>query len=84
MCFTNKDAYYYYIIIISTDQSVLKRNARVLRTGSGQNGPAHGSEPLWRQENVRAHLGPCHLTGENQLFSAGQTGQMESDIYISH
>ena len=26
--------------------SVLKRNARVLRASSGQNGPAHGSEPL--------------------------------------
>ena len=29
-----------------SDQSVLKWNARVLRTGSGENGPAHGSEPL--------------------------------------
>ena len=28
------------------DQSVLKWNARVLRTGYGQNGHAHGSEPL--------------------------------------
>ena len=29
-----------------SDQSVLKKNARVLRTGSGRNGPARGSEPL--------------------------------------
>ena len=29
-----------------SDQSVLKWNAQVLRTGSGQNGHAHGSEPL--------------------------------------
>ena len=29
-----------------SDQSVLKWNARGLRTGSGQNVPAHGSEPL--------------------------------------
>ena len=28
------------------EQSVLKWNARVLRTGSGLNDPAHGSEPL--------------------------------------
>ena len=27
-------------------QSFLKGNARVLRTGAGQTGPAHGSEPL--------------------------------------
>ena len=41
-----------WIIIIGrfpslrSDQSVLKWNVRVLKTGSGQNGPAHGSEPL--------------------------------------
>ena len=29
-----------------SDQSVLKWNVRVLRTGSGHNGPAHGSQPL--------------------------------------
>ena len=29
-----------------SNQSVLKPNARVLRTGSGQNGPTHGSESL--------------------------------------
>ena len=34
---------------------------------------------LWR-ENVRARLGPFCLTGQNQVFSAGQTGQMESDL----
>ena len=31
---------------VRSDQSVLKWNVRVLRTGSGQNGPARGSEPL--------------------------------------
>ena len=29
-----------------SNQSVLKWNARVLRTGYGQNAPAHGPEPL--------------------------------------
>ena len=29
-----------------SDQSTLKRNAIVLRTGSGQNVPAQGSDPL--------------------------------------
>ena len=58
-----------------SEQSVLKWNARVLRTGSGQNDPAHGSEPLnspapvgqsagmgdlWR-EYVHARLGPFHI-----------------------
>ena len=59
-----------------SDQSVLKWNARGLRTGSGQNVPAHGSEPLsspapvgqrtgiWRVvggKNVRARLAPFNL-----------------------
>ena len=35
-----------YVRSERSDQPVLKWNARVLRTGSGQNGPAHGSEPL--------------------------------------
>ena len=61
---------------VRSDQSVLKWNARVLRTGSGQNVPTRGSEPLsspapvgqsagiWRVvagKNVSACLGPFHL-----------------------
>ena len=62
--------------IVWSDQSVLKWNARALRNGSGQNGPAHGSEPLSSpapvgqsagirrviaEKTVRTHLGPFHL-----------------------
>ena len=32
--------------VCQSEQTVLKSNARAPRTGSGQNGPAHGSEPL--------------------------------------
>ena len=32
-----------FVQSVRTDQPVLKWNARVLRTGSGQNGSAHGS-----------------------------------------
>ena len=35
-----------FVRSVRSDLSVLKWNARVLRTGSGQNAPAHGSEPL--------------------------------------
>ena len=31
---------------VRSDQSVVKWNARVFRTGSGQSGPVHGSGPL--------------------------------------
>ena len=58
-----------------SDQSVLKWDARVLGTGSGHNGPAHGFEPLSRFTRSgrpkRGNLGVC-----NQIYS---TGQMESD-----
>ena len=36
-----------------------KRNARVLRTGSRQNGPAHGSEPLSSPASVGQSAGIC-------------------------
>ena len=55
-------------------QSVLKRNAQVLRIGSGQNGPAQVSQSVgirrvW-QGNVRAHLQLFHLNWpEPILFS---------------
>ena len=56
-----------------------KWNARVLRTGSGQNDPAHGSEPLRailfftptsRLRTVTAHLTPLKLyhKGYSWLF----------------
>ena len=35
-----------FVPSVRSDQSVLKWNGRVLRTGSGQNGPVHGSGPL--------------------------------------
>ena len=64
-----------------------KWNARVLKTGSGQNGPAHGSEPLSSPEPVGQSAGIWRVmagkmyaraldlsiqTGQNQFFSAGQ------------
>ena len=49
----------------------IELNGRALRTGSGQNGPAYGSEPGAAQfsrsgrpkrgKNVRARFGPFHL-----------------------
>ena len=55
-----------------SNQSVLKWNARVLRTGSSLNGPAHGSEPLSSPVSVE--------TGQNLFFSVGQNSHMESDL----
>ena len=78
-----------------SDQSVLKWNARVLRTGSDQNGPAHGSEPLispvpvgqsagiWKVVAGKMYARALNLfisTGMNQFFSSGQNGQMESAL----
>ena len=55
-----------------SDQSVLKWNARVLRTGSGQNGPTHGSEPLSSTAPVgksagiwRVVVGKCTCASSN-------------------
>ena len=66
------------------DQSVLNWKARVLRTGSVQNGPAHGREPLSSsgrpkrrnsescgRKNVRAHFRGQVRTSS---FSASQNG----------
>ena len=36
----------FYGSMVRSDQTVLKWNAPLLRTGSVQNGPAHGSEPF--------------------------------------
>ena len=44
---------------VRSDQSVLKWNARVLTAGSGQNGPAHGSEPLSSPAPKRGNLESC-------------------------
>ena len=67
-----------------SDQSALKWNTRVLRTGSDQNGPAHGSERLsssapsgqsagvWKVvagKIKRASLGPFHLNWNSTLAS---------------
>ena len=60
-----------YVRSVRSDQSVPKWNARVLRTGSGENGPAHGSESLSSpapvgnlencgEKNVCAHLERFH------------------------
>ena len=59
---------------VRSDQSVLKWNARVLRTRFGQNGPAESC----CGENVRAHLRPFLLNlPEPVLF--GWPEQMESN-----
>ena len=76
---------------VRSDQSV----ARVFRTGSGQNGPARGSELLsspapvgqsagiWRVVAGKIYARALDLsvsTGLNQFFSAGQNGQMEGNV----
>ena len=63
-----------------SDQSVLKKNARVLRTASGQNGPAYKSEPLSSRAPVCQSSGIrkviagkkyANALDLNQFFSAG-------------
>ena len=51
-----------------SDQSVLKWNSRVLRTGSVQNGPAHGSEPLSYPAPVGQSAGIWRVVAE-KLYS---------------
>ena len=78
--------------------SVLKWSAHVLRTSSGQNGPAHGSEPLsspapvgqsagkelWREKCTREPWTfPFKLARTSSSFSAGQNGQMESELKLT-
>ena len=48
---------------VRSDQSVLKLNAQVLRTGSGQNGPAHGSEPPSSPASVGESVGSWSVVG---------------------
>ena len=43
---TPHPAIFPFVGSVRSDQSVLNWNARVLRTGSGQNDPAHGPEPF--------------------------------------
>ena len=45
-CFKNLRSLSLFYRSGRSNLSILKWNARVLRTGSGRNGPAHGSEPL--------------------------------------
>ena len=82
------------ISYVRSDQSALKWNVRVLRTGSGQNGPAHGSQPLsslaqvsqsagiWKVaagKNVQALLSTLHLNGSEPVLFGRPNGHMESD-----
>ena len=82
------------ISYVRPDQSALKWNVRVLRTGSGQNGPAHGSQPLsspaqvsqsagiWKVaagKNVHALLSTLHLNGSEPVLFGRPNGHMESD-----
>ena len=65
-----------------TDQSVLKWNARVLRTGSDQNGPAHGSEPLSSLAPVGQSAGIGRVTAGKMDaraldFSFFKTGRLD-------
>ena len=78
---------------VRSDQSVLKWNAQVLRTGSGQNSPARGSQPLSspapvdqsariRRVVVGRNVGPFHLNWPERFFAAGHSRQMESDLHF--
>ena len=79
-----------------SDWSVLKWNARALRTGSGQNGPSHGSESLsvpapvsqsagtWRVvggKNVRARFLNRPITSSFQQL-ADLNRQVEIDLRL--
>ena len=83
---------------VRSDRSVLKWNVRVLRTGSGQNAPAHGymhgSEPLGSPVPDRRKRGILESCGEkkctcapwtfpNQFFLAGQNGRIEKDLGVN-
>ena len=75
------------------DQSILKWNAQVLRTGSDQNGSAHGSEPLSSPTPVDQKRGNLESCGEKMYvlpfklartssFRLGRTDKLESDLRI--
>ena len=64
-----------------SNQAVLQWNERVLRTGSGQSGPAHGSEPLGSPAAVgqsagiwwvvtERNMGACSLSSTLQFLPA--------------
>lgn len=76
--------YHLRSLSICPDQAVFKWNARVLRTGSGKNGPAHGSERpsspasvvqstgIWKvvARKICAHAWSfSFITGQNQSIS---------------
>ena len=56
---------------VRPDQSALILNARVLGTGSSQNGPAHGSEPFFS----RAPVGQIRAREFGELWREKRTGQ---------
>ena len=53
-----------------SDESVLKWNARVLRTGSAKNGPSHGSEPLSSLAPVGQNAGIWRVVAEKMYARA--------------
>ena len=59
-----------FVPSVRSDQSVLKRNARVLTTGSGQNGPAHGSEPLSSPASVGQSAGSWRVVAGKKCTRA--------------
>ena len=66
-----------------SNQSVLKWNARVLRTGSVQNAREFGE--LWRGKKMYARALDLYIwTGQNKFFCAGQTKQMAEMPTLPH
>ena len=54
----------------ASNQSVFNWNARVLGTGSGQNGPAHGSEPLGSPAPIGQSAGVWRVAAEKMYVRA--------------
>ena len=64
----------------SSNQSVPKRNARVVRTGSGQNGPAHGSEQLSSPAPVGQSAGIWRVVAGTTSFKLTKTSSFRPVI----
>ena len=76
-CFKNLRSLSLFYRSGRSNLSILKWNARVLRTGSGRNGPAHGSEPL----SSPAPVGQLQSAGIWRVV-AGKMYMRALDIFI--
>ena len=87
-----------FVQSVWSDQSVLKWNARVLITGSGQNGPAHGSEwlrsllqsakvrdsgELWREKCTRMPWTFPVKLARTSSFQPARTGKWRATLVFS-